>query len=186
MRGVDFRIQISLRTRSQNRNGLKGNVRDLGQSDLCKNIGKTGSLPCPFKFFDADSDPGSGIFWTLDPRYERKKFGSGINIPDPQHCFQYNFFIRGLTFITYHVSWSLPLLAFPPALPLPSRVLCPLHASGLTSGLTSGRTSGLTSSLLSFSRRHHHHHHPIKSASLKVRSSEMDLAEIRAHSTGRH
>ncbi len=28
---------------------LEGSVRDLGQSDLCKNIGKTGSFPCPFK-----------------------------------------------------------------------------------------------------------------------------------------
>jgi hypothetical protein len=35
------------------------------------------------KFFDAD--PGSGIFLTLDPGW--KKFGSGINIPDPQHLF---------------------------------------------------------------------------------------------------
>ncbi len=48
MRGVDFRIRISPRVRSQNRNVLKGSVRDLGQSDLCKIIGKTGSLPCPF------------------------------------------------------------------------------------------------------------------------------------------
>jgi hypothetical protein len=30
-------------------------------------------------FFDADPDPGVRIFLTLDP-------GSGINIPDPQHC----------------------------------------------------------------------------------------------------
>jgi hypothetical protein len=28
-------------------NSSKISVRDLGQSDLCKNIGKTGSLPCP-------------------------------------------------------------------------------------------------------------------------------------------
>ncbi len=49
MRGVDFLIQISPRIRSQNRNGLKASVRDLGQSDLCKNIGKTCSLPCPFQ-----------------------------------------------------------------------------------------------------------------------------------------
>ncbi len=49
MRGVSFRIRISPRIRSQNRHGLKSSVRDLGQSDLCKNIGKTGSLPCPFK-----------------------------------------------------------------------------------------------------------------------------------------
>jgi hypothetical protein len=33
------------------------------------------------KFFDAYPDPG--IFLTLDPGWE--KFGSGINIPDPQH-----------------------------------------------------------------------------------------------------
>jgi hypothetical protein len=49
MRGVNFRILISPRIRSQNLNSLKGSVRNLGQSDLCKNIGKTGSLPCPFK-----------------------------------------------------------------------------------------------------------------------------------------
>jgi hypothetical protein len=30
---------------------MKGSVRDLGQSDLCKNIEKTGSMPCPFKEF---------------------------------------------------------------------------------------------------------------------------------------
>ncbi len=30
-------------------NGSKCSVRDLGQSDLCKNLGKFGSLPCPFK-----------------------------------------------------------------------------------------------------------------------------------------
>jgi hypothetical protein len=35
------------------------------------------------KFFDADADPGSGIFLTVDPGW--KKFGSGINILDPQH-----------------------------------------------------------------------------------------------------
>jgi hypothetical protein len=32
-----------------------------------------------FKFFFVHSDPGSGIFLILD-------LGSGINIPDPQHC----------------------------------------------------------------------------------------------------
>ena len=36
MRSVDFRIRISPRIRSQNRNCLKGSVRDLGQSDLCR------------------------------------------------------------------------------------------------------------------------------------------------------
>ncbi len=47
IRRVDFGIWISPRIQSKNRNGLKGSVRNLGQSDLCKNIGKTGSLPCP-------------------------------------------------------------------------------------------------------------------------------------------
>jgi hypothetical protein len=35
------------------------------------------------KFFDADADLDPGIFLTQDPGW--KKFGSGINIPDPQH-----------------------------------------------------------------------------------------------------
>jgi hypothetical protein len=30
------------------------------------------------KFFDADSDPGSGTFFTLDPGSWMEKFGSGI------------------------------------------------------------------------------------------------------------
>jgi hypothetical protein len=43
------------------------------------------------KFFDRTRirDPVSGIFLTLDPGpgiLDRKKFGSGINIPDSQHC----------------------------------------------------------------------------------------------------
>jgi hypothetical protein len=37
------------------------------------------------KFFDADPpDPGSEIFFL--PVSGMEKFGSGINIPDPQHC----------------------------------------------------------------------------------------------------
>jgi hypothetical protein len=35
------------------------------------------------KFFDADADPDMGIFLTLYPGW--KKFGSPINISDPQH-----------------------------------------------------------------------------------------------------
>jgi hypothetical protein len=31
------------------------------------------------KFFDADPDPGSEIFLTMDPGSRMKKFGSGIN-----------------------------------------------------------------------------------------------------------
>jgi hypothetical protein len=36
------------------------------------------------KFFDAD--PGSGIFLTLDPGWKNSDPGSGIPIPDSQHC----------------------------------------------------------------------------------------------------
>jgi hypothetical protein len=38
------------------------------------------------KFFDADPVPGSGIFLNLDPGWKSSYSGSGINIPDPQHC----------------------------------------------------------------------------------------------------
>jgi hypothetical protein len=37
------------------------------------------------KFFVADPDLESGIFLTPDLGYGIEKFGSGINIPDPQH-----------------------------------------------------------------------------------------------------
>jgi len=39
------------------------------------------------KFFDADSDPGSGIFLIRDPdgKIRIRDPVSGINIPDPQH-----------------------------------------------------------------------------------------------------
>ncbi len=40
------------------------------------------------KFFDADADPGSGIIKTLDPEWKNSDPGSGINFPDPQHCFK--------------------------------------------------------------------------------------------------
>jgi hypothetical protein len=39
-----------------------------------------------FKLFAADPNPGSGIVLTLDPGSGMKKFGYGINIPNPQHC----------------------------------------------------------------------------------------------------
>jgi hypothetical protein len=38
--------------------------------------------------FYADTDPGSGIFLTLDSASGMEEVGSGINIPDPQHCQQ--------------------------------------------------------------------------------------------------
>jgi len=47
-RGVVFRLRISPRIRSQNRNGSKCSVRNLGRTDLCKNPRKSASLPCPF------------------------------------------------------------------------------------------------------------------------------------------
>jgi hypothetical protein len=47
---VVFFIWISPRIRSQNQNSTKCSVRDLCQTNLCKKLGKFGSLPCPFKF----------------------------------------------------------------------------------------------------------------------------------------
>ncbi len=37
------------------------------------------------KFFDADPDPGSGTFLTLDPGWKNSDPESGTNIPDQQH-----------------------------------------------------------------------------------------------------
>ncbi len=51
-RGVVFRLRISPRIRSQNRNGSKCSVRDLCRTDLCKNPRKSASLPCPFRYAD--------------------------------------------------------------------------------------------------------------------------------------
>jgi hypothetical protein len=49
-RGVVFRLRISPRIQSQNRNGSKCSVRDLCRTDFCKNPRKSALLPCPFKF----------------------------------------------------------------------------------------------------------------------------------------
>ncbi len=47
-RGVIFRLRISPRIRSRNRNGSKCSVRDLCRTDLRKNPRKPVSLPSPF------------------------------------------------------------------------------------------------------------------------------------------
>ncbi len=47
--GVFFRLRISPRIRSQNRNGSKGSVRNSWGTNFCKNPRKSASLPCPFK-----------------------------------------------------------------------------------------------------------------------------------------
>jgi hypothetical protein len=39
-----------------------------------------------FEFFEADSDPGSGML--LDPGTGMEKFVSRIHIPERQHCLQ--------------------------------------------------------------------------------------------------
>jgi hypothetical protein len=46
------------------------------------------SLETDFRAKNKDSYPGSGIFLTLDPGsgWKNSDSGSGINIPDPQHC----------------------------------------------------------------------------------------------------
>jgi hypothetical protein len=36
-------------------------------------------------------DPGPRIFLTLDPGWKNWDPGSGINIPDPQHCIETDF-----------------------------------------------------------------------------------------------
>ena len=43
-----FRLRISLRIRSPNRNGSKFSVRNLCRTDICKNPRKSASLPCPY------------------------------------------------------------------------------------------------------------------------------------------
>jgi hypothetical protein len=48
-RGVVSRLRISPPIWSQNRNGSKCSVMDLCQTGLCKNPGKSASLPCPFQ-----------------------------------------------------------------------------------------------------------------------------------------
>jgi hypothetical protein len=47
-RGVVFRLRISPRIRSPNRNGSKFSVRNLCRTDFCKTPRKSASLPCPF------------------------------------------------------------------------------------------------------------------------------------------
>ena len=51
-RGVVFRLRISPRIRSPNRNGSKCSVNNLCRTDFCKNPRKSASLPCPFKLLD--------------------------------------------------------------------------------------------------------------------------------------
>jgi hypothetical protein len=38
------------------------------------------------KFFDVDADLDLGSGNIFDPGSGMEKFGSGLNIPDPQHC----------------------------------------------------------------------------------------------------
>jgi len=49
-RRVVFRLRISPRIRSQNRNCSKCSVRDQCRTDFCKNTSKSASLPCPFNY----------------------------------------------------------------------------------------------------------------------------------------
>ncbi len=54
-RRVVFRLWISPRIRSQNRNGSKGSVRDLWGTNFSKIPRKSASLPCPFNMYLATS-----------------------------------------------------------------------------------------------------------------------------------
>jgi hypothetical protein len=72
-RGVVFRLWISPRIRSQNRNGSKCSVRDLCRTDLCKNLGNSGSFPCPFNLWKGYKDtsvshPNSFLRSRFDPQ----------------------------------------------------------------------------------------------------------------------
>ncbi len=59
------------------------------------------------RIFDADPDPGSGIFLTLDPGWTNSAPGSGINIPDPHHWI----FIFTLVYNLFYWSFSPKKLA---------------------------------------------------------------------------
>ncbi len=68
------------------------------------------------KFYDVD--PGSGIFLALDPGSGMEKFGSGINIPYPQHWFgDINYF-------------DLPLIQFFLLFPILYRIFMNFRAGG--------------------------------------------------------
>ena len=59
-------------------------VRDLGQSDLCKNLGKFGSLPCPFKGTQAWDN--FEFFFTLSNLYM-----PFVNFRKKVHFFSFDF-----------------------------------------------------------------------------------------------
>jgi hypothetical protein len=63
-RGVVFRLRISPRIRSTNRNGSKYSVRNLCRTDFSKNPRKSASLPCPFKSTVLNQERGVDFIWT--------------------------------------------------------------------------------------------------------------------------
>ncbi len=80
IRGVVFRRRISPRIQSQNRNGSKCSARDLGQSDLCKKLGKFGSLPCLFSKVP-------GVLRLLSKFANSRRDSSAVRSPKEIFCY---------------------------------------------------------------------------------------------------
>ncbi len=56
--------------------------------DLDPESGSRMNIPDHISYFlGADTDPAFGIFFTLDQGRKYSYLGSGINIPDSQHCY---------------------------------------------------------------------------------------------------
>ncbi len=106
-----------------------------------------------FKCFDADLDPGSGIVltWIRDPDWKNSDPGSGINIPDAQHCI-YLFPIDRVYVDSYRYKVRSMYPSWPPLVPywkLAAVGLGLLAAKSLGHILTSIGTPGLPASAIS-------------------------------------
>jgi hypothetical protein len=121
--GVVFQIRISPRIWSQNRNGSKSSARDLGQSDLCKKLGKFGSLPCPFNIALDQSNQYTlkraviRLYWYSDFFYKnlvKKNFGFMLS----NFLFWYWELWRYWEGVQWLATWSVLLRASPPCPPL--------------------------------------------------------------------
>jgi hypothetical protein len=73
-------IRDGKKTQSQHW-GSRMNITDLSLENLISVFGLK-----ILKFFDADPDLGSCQPWIQDGTNRIRDSGSGINIPDPQHC----------------------------------------------------------------------------------------------------
>jgi hypothetical protein len=62
----------------------RSGIRDKHPGNISESLKTIFGLKI-LELFDADPDPRSRIFLTLDHGSGMEKFGSGINILDPQH-----------------------------------------------------------------------------------------------------